>query len=114
MLRNDSGQPLTVFSMANRTGFAAQGLAGGHADALREYRLNGVAVDPKGRLELAPGDRLTMPEAGGGGIGDPANRPSAQVACDVRAGFVSPSEAARLYRYPLPSAYLQGNGKTLV
>jgi len=84
--------------MANRTEFAAQGLAGGHAGALREHRLNGVPVDPKGRLELAPGDRLTLLEAGGGGIGDPADRPAAAVDSDVRAFYVSHSEAAKLYQ----------------
>lgn len=74
VLRNDTGGDMTVFSMANRTAFAAQGLRGGRPGALRENRINGVAVDPKGRQVLAPGDRFTMLEAGGGGMGDPALR----------------------------------------
>jgi N-methylhydantoinase B len=69
VLRNDTGHPMTVFSMANRTQFAAQGLRGGGAGALREHRVNGVPVDPKGRQVLAPGDVFTALEAGGGGIG---------------------------------------------
>ena len=98
VLRNDTTFPLTVFSMANRTRFAAQGLAGGHAGALREHRLNGVVVDPKGRLELAPGDRLTMLEAGGGGVGDPRTRAAALVEADLCAGYISAAAAAGLYR----------------
>jgi N-methylhydantoinase B len=94
VLRNDSTYPLVVFSMANRTQFAASGLAGGGPGALREHRLNGVPVDPKGRLELAPGDRFTMLEAGGGGIGDPRNRAPALVEADIEAGYISKKDSA--------------------
>ena len=99
MLRNDSGFPLLVFLMANRTTFPAQGFAGGLAGALREHRVNGAVVDPKGRHVLAPGDRLTMLEAGGGGLGDPHTRPAARVEADLREGYVSAEAAAALYGY---------------
>jgi N-methylhydantoinase B len=94
VLRNDTTYPLTVFSMANRTEFAAAGLRGGQHGVLREHRVNGETVPPKGRALLAPGDRLTLLEAGGGGIGDPHARDRAAVAADLREGFIS-AEAAR-------------------
>jgi N-methylhydantoinase B len=94
VMRNDSTYPMTVFSMANRTDFAASGLRGGQSGALREHRVNGAVVPPKGRAVLAPGDRLTLREAGGGGIGDPAARARDAVARDVGEGFVSAAAAA--------------------
>ena len=47
VIRNDTGHPLTVLCMANRTEFVARGLAGGSAGAPREHRINGQAVDPR-------------------------------------------------------------------
>ena len=37
--------------------------------------------------------------AGGGGYGDPRQRPPELVEADVRQGFVSPEAAARFYDY---------------
>ena len=97
VLRNDTGHPMTVFSMANRTQFPAKGLAGGLNGALREHRINGELINPQGRRDLAPGDRLTMLEAGGGGIGDPRARARESVATDLRDGFISAAAASELY-----------------
>ena len=83
--------------MANRTEFVAQGLAGGRPGAPREHRINGEVVDPRGRLELAPGDRITLLEAGGGGYGDPRQRDRESVRRDVANGFVTPEAARREY-----------------
>ena len=97
VLRNDTGYPMTIFSMANRTEFAASGFRGGEPGAKREHRINGAAVHPKGRQELQPGDRLTLREAGGGGIGDPKTRDRASLANDIADGFVSRDAARRIY-----------------
>ncbi|MGE0719003.1 MAG: hydantoinase B/oxoprolinase family protein, partial [Alphaproteobacteria bacterium] len=97
VLRNETGHPLTVFSMANRTDFPAAGLHGGMPGALREHLLEGRPVHPKSRQELQPGERLTLLEAGGGGIGDPRRRDPAKVRADVALGFVSPEAAERIY-----------------
>jgi N-methylhydantoinase B len=99
VLRNDTGHPLTVFIMGARTEFPARGACGGKAGALREYRLNGEVVHPKGRYELATGDVLELLDAGGGGYGDPANRDPRRVEEDLRQGFVSPEAAARDYGF---------------
>jgi N-methylhydantoinase B len=49
-----------------------------------------------GQVTLGPGDVLSLSQAGGGGYGDPATRPAADVLTDVREGYVSP-EAARAH-----------------
>ena len=70
VFRNDSGHLFEFALMGQRTEFPAQGFAGGGAGALRVYEVNGAVVNPKARIELAPGDQITMREAGGGGYGE--------------------------------------------
>lgn len=91
---NDSGGDVVISCMAGRTEFAPQGLRGGKPGALRQVLINDRLVHPKGRYVLAPGDRLTTLEAGGGGMGDPLQRARASVKLDLELGFISP-EAAR-------------------
>ncbi len=89
-MRNDTGHDLVVFQMGNRTRFAAQGLFGGEAGALRSHWINDVQVPAQGSHVLQTGDRLRLEQAGGGGYGPAEHRPDATVAQDVLAGFVSP------------------------
>ncbi len=96
-MTNTSGAPVTVFMFGMRTEFAAQGLHGGHAGTARRFEVNGRPVPGKGRLELAPGDRLTVYEAGGGGYGDPKDRDPARLRADVESGAVSAAAAQRDY-----------------
>lgn len=97
VIRNDSGHPLTVLCMANRTEFEPKGFAGGHDGRLRELRLDGDVIDPKGRHSVAPGGRITLIEAGGGGYGDPRDREPAKVLRDLRHGLITPAAASALY-----------------
>lgn len=97
VIRNDSGNLFTVLCMANRTEFAAAGFFGGKPGSLREHRIDGHVVDPKGRLPLPPGARVTMIEAGGGGYGVPEQRDRERVRYDVANGFVSAEAARRDY-----------------
>ena len=106
VLRNDSIYPMTVFSMANRTEFPPLGMAGGRPGAMRQHRINGAAVHPKGKYVLQPGDRITLVEAGGGGFGDPRARPVEQVVSDVREGFVTIEAASREYGVGIDPATL--------
>ena len=94
---NDSGGDVVISCMAGRTEFAPQGLRGGKPGALRQVLINGRLVHPKGRYVLAPGDRLTTLEAGGGGMGDPLQRARASVKRDLDLGFISPEAAQRDY-----------------
>jgi N-methylhydantoinase B len=93
-LRNDTGHPLTVSCFAGRTEFAPRGYKGGRNGALRQHRINGSVVHPKGRYVLLPGDVIEAIEAGGGGFGDPKRRERLKVVEEVRLGSLS-AEAAR-------------------
>jgi len=104
VLRNDTGQPMTIFCMANRTEFPPVGHLGGRPGARREHRINGERVHPKGAYVLAPGDRVSLVQAGGGGFGDPGARPVEAVLADVADGFVTPEAALRDYGVSIDAA----------
>lgn len=96
---NDSGGEVVISCLAGRTRFAPQGLAGGAPGALRSVLINGVPVSAKGRYILAPGDRLTTLEAGGGGIGDPRLRDPQALQQDLAQGFVTEEGVQRDYGF---------------
>ena len=97
VIRNDTGYPMTVFSMANRTEFPAVGFLGGGSGRRREHRIADKRVHPKGRYELAHGDRITLIEAGGGGFGDPSQRSRELLEEDLRIGYVTKAGVLRDY-----------------
>lgn len=97
VLRNDTGHPLTMLGMGNRTEFPARGQFGGGAGTLRVHAVDGKPAHAKGRIEVAPGQRITVIEAGGGGYGDPAQRERSAVAADVADGLVSAEAAREIY-----------------
>jgi N-methylhydantoinase B len=97
VLRNDSGNLMTLLGMGNRTRFPARGLFGGKDGALRMHAIDGKPVNAKARVELRPGQRITVREAGGGGYGDPKRRAPEAVLADVQNGFVSAKGALRDY-----------------
>jgi len=97
VIRNDSGYLMTVSCLGARTEFPPLGIRGGKAGRRREYRVNGEVVHPKGRYSLAPGEVISTVEPGGGGFGDPHERPVDRVLEDVRAGLVSEEGALRDY-----------------
>src|SRR5882762_5605588 len=85
-----------------RLRFAPWGVAGGTAGATGSVVLNpGTAGErplPKiDVLALEPGDVLSMRTPGGGGNGDPLERPVEAVAADVEAGLVTPAHARAAY-----------------
>lgn len=102
--RNDSGHPLDIALMGQRTRFAARGFAGGCDGLPRSYTIDGRPVDGKGRYALAPGAAITMYEAGGGGFGDPGKRKRALVLRDVEEGHVSAAAALRDYGVKVDTA----------
>ncbi|MGE5512387.1 MAG: hydantoinase B/oxoprolinase family protein [Bacteroidota bacterium] len=99
VLRNDTGQPITILGMGNRTEFPAKGLFGGSSGALRVHAVDGKPVHAKGRIEVAPGQRISVLEAGGGGFGDPKQRDRGAVASDVAEGFVTAETARQIYGF---------------
>lgn len=97
VLRNDTGQPVTILGMGNRTVFPAKGLFGGGEGTLRVHAVDGTPVHAKGRIEVAPDARITVTEAGGAGFGNPKERDREAVAFDVANGFVSRAAAETVY-----------------
>jgi N-methylhydantoinase B len=85
-----------------RLRFAPWGVQGGGAGATGRAVLNpdtpSERTIPKiDVLELAPGDVLSIRTPGGGGHGDPLDRPVALVMADVEAGLVTPARARDAY-----------------
>ncbi|MFD1715442.1 hydantoinase B/oxoprolinase family protein [Amnibacterium flavum] len=92
-------------SSVERTVMAPWGLEGGTAafpNAVRRREPEGGIVTlPSGKadsLPLAPGESFIVETGGGGGFGDPAERPATEVLADVTAGYVSVDAARELYR----------------
>lgn len=87
--------PLLASFLVERLDDPPQGVARGSAGAPTRLLKNGLPVaNPSATIELGEGDVLTIDSPGGGGFGDPALREAAELARDVRGGYVSPSSAA--------------------
>ena len=97
VVRNDSGNELTISCFGNLTEFAARGMLGASSGGHRQFRINDDPVHPKGRYFLSPGDVITLVEAGGGGFGDIKTRDPDKVLEDVLEGAVSREAAERDY-----------------
>lgn len=95
-----------------RTRFAPKGLFGGGPAAPNEVRYTAAGapiVPPSGKVdgvELTAGDMITIRTGGGGGYGDPRERPVEDVLADVAAGYVSRATAEAHYGIVLDE---QGN-----
>jgi N-methylhydantoinase B len=97
----DADCSFTVLSDGRR--FAPWGLAGGGAGACARF-----VLDPEGEARDLPskttvvvpqGGRISVRTPGGGGFGDPRERPRAAVGADLEQGYISPSAARALYGY---------------
>jgi N-methylhydantoinase B len=112
---------LTVNALFDRTRTQGPGIFGGQAgassgifiqrpgdDRFRRFsEAFGTVSDSKfTRVVVSEGDRIQLESAGGGGLGDPRQRPRELVAEDVRQGLVSTEMARQLYGYDV-----QGEGE---
>jgi N-methylhydantoinase B len=96
--------PANFTTRIERTQCAPWGLAGGQ-DALpnrvQVRRADGrVEQPPNGKIDLmqlAPGDAYVLESGGGGGFGNPLERPVNEVLQDVRFGYVSRDAARQNY-----------------
>lgn len=102
VLRNLASRPMNVYLSTERVKYPCFGVLGGHEGSAGAVRVNDVAVFPKGKLLLAPGERLTLELPGGGGWGDPLKRDHSMIANDLTEGLVSASAAERDYGYVAP------------
>jgi N-methylhydantoinase B len=96
--------PITLNTQIERTQCSPWGLDGGK-DALPNgitvHRTEGETIRPdNGKmfgLQLEAGDVYVIDSGGGGGFGDPLDRPADKVAGDVRLGYVSAESARQDY-----------------
>jgi N-methylhydantoinase B len=80
--------------MAERTKFAAPGLAGGADGGLGDVRINGARIDHRKQHVLERGDRVLVRTPGGGGYGPRARRDRTLVARDRALGYVKTGRRA--------------------
>jgi N-methylhydantoinase B len=85
----ESDVPVLVSFMAERTRFAAPGLAGGGPGGLGDVRVNGRRIDNRRQHVLRKGDTILVRTPGGGGWGRPARRDPALAERDRRLGYVA-------------------------
>ena len=95
---------VTASVVGERVRLRPWGLQGGLPGAPAEYlviRRDGRVerLPSKARVTLARGDVIVVKTAGGGGWGDPRERPRELVERDLAEGKISVEEAARLYGY---------------
>ncbi|MBT8418117.1 MAG: hydantoinase B/oxoprolinase family protein [Silicimonas sp.] len=89
---------LNLIAQFDRVDHPAQGRAGGSAGAAGLVNLaSGKKLNGKGRQTIPAGDRLVIDLPGGGGYGDPRERPITEIAKDVKRGVVSTAAAKRDY-----------------
>ncbi|MEO4045032.1 hydantoinase B/oxoprolinase family protein [Hoeflea sp. CAU 1731] len=90
--------PFAVSANYDRVVFPPRGRDGGHDGAAGVVRLkSGEHLRGKGQQTVPYGERLLIEMPGGGGIGDPLQRPAEMVAKDVREGMVSAEKARSVY-----------------
>ena len=89
--------PFSVSAMIDRTKFAAQGLLGGGAGALAEFKTDQQNLQPKRVLRLDANTHVQFAPPGGGGYGDPFMRDPQRVLEDVIDGYVSIESAKQDY-----------------
>jgi N-methylhydantoinase B len=72
---------------------------------LKDYIPPHLSKDQDIRVE--PGDRIIVSTPGGGGYGDPFERPPALVASDVGRGYYTPADAAERFGVVLDAGSLE-------
>ncbi|MFT4962469.1 MAG: N-methylhydantoinase B [Paracoccaceae bacterium] len=102
-IESRENQPITLFATVDRVKFPALGRDGGLPGAPGVLRLmqSNRYLNSKGKQEIPAGEVFDFRTPGGGGLGNPVDRPVALVVEDVRLGLVSREAAKRDYRVAL-------------
>jgi N-methylhydantoinase B len=88
----------TLSGMYDRVRFAPRGTQGGQSGAPGAVLgRDGRVLPSKGRVMIEPGELITLELPGGGGFGDPRERPRDAIDSDLLEGYVTRMEAERLY-----------------
>jgi N-methylhydantoinase B/oxoprolinase/acetone carboxylase alpha subunit len=94
-LESAEDAPMAFFAAVDRVHHPARGRHGGLPGACGRLALSsGRLLSGKGEQLIPAGERLIFETPGGGGYGDPSDRPADELAADVRRGWLTP-EAAR-------------------
>lgn len=102
VVQNLAGRPVMMGTLGDRESHPALGLQGGLPGALAEVLLpDGMTGSLKSQTTLKPGAKVVIRFAGGGGFGDPAQRPAADVAADLADGLVSLEQVQSAYPHAL-------------
>jgi N-methylhydantoinase B len=90
MFENLNAGPTTVSFLAERTRpeAAAGGLNGGAPGQTGEILIDGRPVDPKSQHAIEKGSCVLLRTPGGGGYGDPRDRPADLIARDLAGGYL--------------------------
>lgn len=90
--------PMILAATFDRIKFPARGALGGQPGGSGRVSLkSGKTLNGKGRQLVPAGDRVVIETPGGGGIGDPRERPRDDVERDIRLGLVSREAAEKIY-----------------
>ncbi|MEM7110822.1 MAG: hydantoinase B/oxoprolinase family protein [Chloroflexota bacterium] len=87
----------SLSGMIDRTLFEAQGLLGGQAGGIGEFKLNGETAAPKTVMWMEPDAVISLNPPGGGGYGSPSERDPQLVLQDVVNGYVTIEAAKAQY-----------------
>ena len=88
----------TLSGMYDRVRFAPRGTQGGQSGAAGAVLgRDGRVLPSKGRVAIESGEQITLELPGGGGLGDPIERPRDAIEADVLEGYVTRTEAERAY-----------------
>lgn len=97
-IESRSREPLQLSLLSDRWQHPAEGMLGGrHGAPSRIAFDDGRMPHPKSRTRIEPGQRLKLAYPGGGGVGDPLQRPRDAVRSDLLDGYISESAARALY-----------------
>jgi len=99
-ISNGEPAPMIISATFDRIKHPARGCdGGGNGGAGRVSLKLGGSLRGFGRQVIPAGDRVVIETPGGGGIGDPKQRPREKVAQDVKNGLVTPEQATRVYGF---------------
>jgi N-methylhydantoinase B len=91
-------QAFALFATFDRVANPAKGREGGHDGANGSVRLgSGTVLRAKGRQVVPEGDRVILDMPGGGGYGNPRDRPLQEIASDLTKGLITADAALRDY-----------------
>ena len=98
VVANREAAPFVVFATFDRVENPARGREGGRNGACGVVRLDsGERLRAKGQQTVPTGAKLVLEMPGGGGYGNPTERPLAAIRDDIEKGYITPSAARDQY-----------------